>query len=1086
MKSSRDKYQRNISTERRSFLKTSAFLGGSAAISSVLSGCDQIRSGILDRPETIEPYPLNEPENILYTSCLNCNTGCGIKVKILDGVAAKIDGNPLAPHTLYPHIDYESAITEMANIDGAICPKGQAGLMNVYDPYRIRKVLKRSGKRGENKWIAIPFDQAVQEIVDGGYLFKNVPGEENRYVTGLRDIRTVQDSKLSKKISEDLKHLKKVIKKARKGELPESAIEKEIEKFKSDNKQYINMMIDPNHPDFGPKNNQLAFVWGRLKDGRGDFIKRFMSSFGSLNAHGHTTICQGSLYFTGKAMSEQWDYDEKSKEVKWTGGKKFYWQADTGNAEFIIFVGASPFEGNYGPPGRTPRIINNVVDGNMKIAIVDPRFSKTASKAWKWVPIQPGSEAALALAMIRWIIENQKYDQKYLENANKAAAKADGEPTWCNAAWLVKINEKGEPDKFLRADEIGLAGPIKLKTKDGETYDYELFVTMKDGKLLAVNPNDEENTVEGDLLVNTTINGIRVKSAFELLHDSAREHTIEEWAEISGTNSQDIIELAAEFTSHGKKAVADIHRGVSQHTNGFYNCLAWDSLNLMVGNYDWKGGFISASKWDHLAEKSGFPFNIEKMQPGKLTTSGISIIRHDVKYDETTLFKGYPAKRPFFPLASDIYQEILPSMRDEYPYPVKAMFLYMGSPVYALPGGNRLIEILMDPDKLPLFVTIDITIGETSLYSDYIFPDLTYLERWEFQGSHPSFAHKIQPIRQPVIAPLTETVEVFGENTPISLESMILALSERLGLTDFGKNGLGNGMDFNREEDFYLKMVANVAFDATPVPEADDQELTLFEVTRKHLPETIFDATRWKKSAGDDDSIWRRIVYVLNRGGRYQNYEDGYDGELVKNKYGKLVNLYSEKAATTKSSMSGKKFSGIAKHYPIADSQGNEIRFDEYNLHLITHREITMTKSRTVSNYWLLSIMPENAILVNRLDADKMNLNDGDEVLVVSPSNPEGVWDIGNGVKKKMIGNVKVIQGIRPGVITFGLGWGHWAYGASDIVIDGNTIKADKARGKGVHANAAMLIDPYLNSTLSDPVGASVSFYDTKVKLVRV
>jgi len=45
-------------------------------------------------------------------------------------------------------------------------------------------------------------------------------------------------------------------------------------------------------------------------------------------------------------MSDQFD------EGRWGGGSKFYWQADTGNAEFILFVGANPYEANYGPPLR--------------------------------------------------------------------------------------------------------------------------------------------------------------------------------------------------------------------------------------------------------------------------------------------------------------------------------------------------------------------------------------------------------------------------------------------------------------------------------------------------------------------------------------------------------------------------------------------------------------------------------------------------------------------------------------------------------------------------------------------------------------
>lgn len=283
-----------------------------------------------------------------------------------------------------------------------------------------------------------------------------------------------------------------------------------------------------------------------MKGGREHFVKRFSNdAFGSVNTHGHKTFCQGSLYFAGKAMSEQWSCDPKSKEVKWTEGKKAYWQADTGNAEFIIFVGASPFEANYSPPGRSVRITDGLSRGTTKIAVIDPGFSKTSSKAWKWIPIKPGTEGAFALAMIRWIIENKRYDACYLANANKAAAKADGEPTWSNATWLVKIDEQGNPGKFLRTHEIGIAPVQKWKAPDGTEYDHELFVVPKDSKPVAVDPNDEQNPVEGDLFIDTTLKSvdgkeIRVKSALQLLYEASCEHTIAQWAEIRGVKVGDI------------------------------------------------------------------------------------------------------------------------------------------------------------------------------------------------------------------------------------------------------------------------------------------------------------------------------------------------------------------------------------------------------------------------------------------------------------------------------------------------------------------------------------------------------------------
>ena len=105
----------------------------------------------------------------------------------------------------------------------------------------------------------------------------------------------------------------------------------------------------------------------------------------------------------------------------------------------------------------------------------------------------------------------------------------------------------------------------------------------------------------------------------------------------------------------------------------------------------------------------------------------------------------------------------------------------------------------------------------------------------------------------------------------------------------------------------------------------------------------------------------------------------------------------------------------------------------------------------------------------------------------MSATNKEGVWDLKNGTIKPMIGKVQLTETIMPGVVTFTLGHGHWATGAADVTIDGKVLKGDPRRATGVHANAAMWVDPYLKNTcMLDPVGGSVSFYDTKVKLVKV
>lgn len=395
--------------------------------------------------------------------------------------------------------------------------------------------------RGGGEWESITFEQAIAEIVEGGDLF----GEG--HVPGLRESYVLTDPVVAQAMSNAVKAIK--------GEKDPDAKRAKIADFKVTFADHLDTLIDPDHPDLGPKNNQVVFSWGRLKAGRSEFYRRWIDKgFGSVNAHGHTTVCQGSLYFTGMGMSNQY------VDGKWSGGSKAYWQADLGNTRFAIIVGSSIFEGGYGPPLRTPSLTQNTVDEGARFVVVDPRFSKTAAKAWKWLPAIPGSEGAMAMALIQWIIANERYDAPYLSATNKAAAAAIGEPTWTEAAWLVKLDADGKPGKFLHASEIGLRQPEPrpLSTDDQKTFQFDHFVALVDGVPVAVDPNADgvENAVFGDLLVDTTIEGIRVKSGLQVIADSANEKTFTEWADICGVKAQDLETVAREFTSHGKRAVA--------------------------------------------------------------------------------------------------------------------------------------------------------------------------------------------------------------------------------------------------------------------------------------------------------------------------------------------------------------------------------------------------------------------------------------------------------------------------------------------------------------------------------------------------
>ena len=116
---------------RRDFLK----MGAAAATASVVSGC----SINLQQTEYLESYvqPPEEGlpgENLWYAStCRQCSAGCGIIVRVSDGRARKIEGNPLHPINR-----------------GKLCARGQAGLQELYDPDRLRNAVQQTGGRGSS------------------------------------------------------------------------------------------------------------------------------------------------------------------------------------------------------------------------------------------------------------------------------------------------------------------------------------------------------------------------------------------------------------------------------------------------------------------------------------------------------------------------------------------------------------------------------------------------------------------------------------------------------------------------------------------------------------------------------------------------------------------------------------------------------------------------------------------------------------------------------------------------------------------------------------------------------------------------
>lgn len=948
-----------------------AFIKGAAALSSLMIFGGELKfiSSLFSAGDTISP---GIDMAIRYGVCPQCPGECGIRCKLMYGRIIKIDGNPYHPNNYEPHISYLTEPRYAMQYVGSTCAKGQAGLQTLYDPLRLKQPLKRAGRRGEGKWKTISWDQAIDEIINGGFIFKEVPGEENRYVVGLREIRRFvsQDT-----VKADLKALSP-------------------EEFRP---KYKNLLIDPAQPELGAKSNQLVYLTGRTSNGRKELAERFYEdAFGTANC-----------------LEYNCDLSENAAYRIALNDSNGYLKPDYVNSEFIVFFGTSPLEANVPMQTLVRKIMKGVNDGHLKFALADPRYNQSTNKASKWLQVIPGTDGALAMGIIRWIIENDRYDRKFLENPNLQAAVKAGETTWTNAIYLVRM----DTGAFLRADEAGI----------GKSH--EKYVVLFEGK-----PAIHDEVEKGELDAEVEVNGIKCKTAFRLLKESALKYSIEQYAQICGLEAKEIEELAREFTDHTKKAAAEFYRGTVQHTNGFYSALAVITLNFLIGNINWREGAApGGGHWDEMKGK----YDLEELfYQEKAKAWGVPVSRENSRYEDSAEFrqKGYPAKRPWFPHGKGIWQETIAGIAEGYPYTIKALILHRAAPSYSLPGMKQIVEqTLADLDKVPLLVSFDISMSETTALADYIFPDVSGYEQWATPHVAPAILTRTSGVRQPV-------VEKLYPNTRL-MEDVLIEIAKKMALPGFGDNGLDKGISLNRAEDWYRRLIANIACADGGVPGNNEDE---------------------------------KIEYVLARGGRFEDYSQAYDGYQVRHKYQGICQIYSEGLATAIDSMTGKRFSGVAKYEPVADAKGNRIEDKEYPFYLITYKHAAHSSSITLADPYLMEILKENFIEIGAEDAGSLGVENHDAVRLISPTSQQGI-----------LGKARIRRSLRPGVIAVMHHFGHWQLGSKESTIDGKPEERDEERGKGVASNPVMRLDTSIgNVCLQDKVSGSPAFYG-KVKIVK-
>jgi anaerobic selenocysteine-containing dehydrogenase len=368
-----------------------------------------------------------------------------------------------------------------------------------------------------------------------------------------------------------------------------------------------------------------------------------------------------------------------------------------------------------------------------KVVLIDPRRRGGGPFVDEWLPIRPGTDLALALALCHELIQHGAVDREYLTR-------------YTNAPFLVQ-----EDGFFLRRE--GKEQVWDLKTNGPKPFDAP----------------GVEPALEGEF----TVAGAKVKPAFQVFKEHVARYTPQWAAEVCGVPAEQIQRVAQELAENAHIGATVVVDGVrvpyrpvaimayhmAQQELGFQAVRAMTMVMMLLGAVGAAGG----QRFD--------------VGPWKVHENFEKLDRIEIKdppYDFTL------KDSKFFPINSANPAVVAKVMQNPEKYGVKelpeVLILHMANPVRAFGSAPDIREAYR---KFRFVVAIDPWLSLTAdLFADVVLPAAT-LEKYEGPYSASDQYVDAVALRVPVMRPLFESrgeIEIY------------LDLCEKVGVL-YGKGG---------------------------------------------------------------------------------------------------------------------------------------------------------------------------------------------------------------------------------------------------------------------------------------------------------
>ncbi len=190
----------------------------------------------------------------------------------------------------------------------------------------------------------------------------------------------------------------------------------------------LKKLRDDGHPE------KFMFHYGRMKGSSSKIVKSvFLANYGTKTIGNHTSICEGGKW--------------TAQELTWG---KHYDNWDFDNTQYVLNFGSNCLEAHTNSIPAMQRLSSAIVDRKVKLITFDVRISNTAAKSTEWVPIKPGTDNAVVLAMSNVVMEAGLYNKdffKYMKVTKNVDATSDEKISFLKKhlaqytpAWAEKIS----------------------------------------------------------------------------------------------------------------------------------------------------------------------------------------------------------------------------------------------------------------------------------------------------------------------------------------------------------------------------------------------------------------------------------------------------------------------------------------------------------------------------------------------------------------------------------------------------------------------------------------------------------------------